>query len=163
MLAARGVIVSHQTVRFWAKKFSGHFANVSRSDQLAGSATNGISMRLSSPSVERAIHRGHCRRPRAGGRGCALPVIRDLSHYRSFTLQPLSTRCGRSLASCMPTTTKEPEPADLEQVRQKETNRPIIRDHPVVSFVGGGLATPCSFRAKSSAWLRGIALENRKP
>ncbi|MGO6904015.1 IS6 family transposase, partial [Rhizobium ruizarguesonis] len=27
MLAARGVIVSHQTVRLWAEKFGRHFAN----------------------------------------------------------------------------------------------------------------------------------------
>ena len=27
MLAARGVVVSHQTVRLWAEKFGRHFAN----------------------------------------------------------------------------------------------------------------------------------------
>jgi putative transposase len=27
MLAARGIIVSHQTVRLWAEKFGRHFAN----------------------------------------------------------------------------------------------------------------------------------------
>ena len=27
LLAARGVIVSHQTMRLWAEKFSRHFAN----------------------------------------------------------------------------------------------------------------------------------------
>ena len=27
LLAARGVIVSHQTVRLWVEKFVGHFAN----------------------------------------------------------------------------------------------------------------------------------------
>lgn len=27
MLAARGVIVSHQTVRLWSEQFGGHFAN----------------------------------------------------------------------------------------------------------------------------------------
>ena len=27
LLAARGIIASHQTVRFWAEKFGRHFAN----------------------------------------------------------------------------------------------------------------------------------------
>jgi putative transposase len=47
MLAARGIVVSHETVRQWALKFGREFAN-----QIWGGcpapATNGILMRLSS-------------------------------------------------------------------------------------------------------------------
>lgn len=48
MLAARGIIVSHQIVRLWAQKFGRHFAIISASVQPAGSVTNGTTR---SPSL----------------------------------------------------------------------------------------------------------------
>ena len=45
MLAARGILVSHETVRQWAMKFGQNFANQIRR-RLPARATNGISMRL---------------------------------------------------------------------------------------------------------------------
>jgi putative transposase len=62
MLAARGVIVSQQTVRLW-RSSAGTLPMISRGDQPTGSATNGTSMRSSSPSVERST-------------GCGVPSIR---------------------------------------------------------------------------------------
>ena len=44
LLAARGIIVTHETVRQWARKFGQHFANQIVA-AFPGSATNGISMR----------------------------------------------------------------------------------------------------------------------
>ena len=44
LLAARGIIVSHETVRQWARKFGQQFANQIRR-RFPGLATNGISMR----------------------------------------------------------------------------------------------------------------------
>jgi len=53
MLAARGIIVSHETIRCWAEKFGREF-----SKRIAAArrfvAINGISMRLSSQSPARS-------------------------------------------------------------------------------------------------------------
>ena len=48
MLAARGIIVTHQTIRTWAEKFGRHFANESGVGQPVAWVTNGTSTRSSS-------------------------------------------------------------------------------------------------------------------
>lgn len=53
LLAARGVIVSHQTVRLWAEKFGRHFANDIRRRSAGRLGDKWILMRLSPPWVER--------------------------------------------------------------------------------------------------------------
>lgn len=49
LLAARGVIVSHQTVRLWAEKFGRHFANDIRRRSAGRLGDKWILMRLSPP------------------------------------------------------------------------------------------------------------------
>lgn len=46
MLAARGVIVSHQTVRLWAEKFGRHFANDIWKRSASKLGDQGISMKV---------------------------------------------------------------------------------------------------------------------
>ena len=59
MLAARGIIVSHQTIRLWAEKFGRTFANqIRQRSRAAGSAINGISMRSLFRSGARSIGYG---------------------------------------------------------------------------------------------------------
>ena len=50
LLAEGGIIVSHQTVRAWANNSGGNSQERSVAGQLAGTATNGIWMKLSSRS-----------------------------------------------------------------------------------------------------------------
>ena len=58
MLAARGIVVSHETVRQWARKFGQAFANQIRAGCLR-LATSGTSMRSPSPSLARTgVSRG---------------------------------------------------------------------------------------------------------
>jgi transposase-like protein len=66
MLAARGIIVSHQTIRDWAGNLDGISPMRYDADPLAASATSGISTRLSSAS-------------RARNAGCGAPSIRMAS------------------------------------------------------------------------------------
>ena len=53
MLAARGIIVTHQTIRDWAEKVGRHLPMRYDADLLAALATSGISMRSSSASRAR--------------------------------------------------------------------------------------------------------------
>jgi len=63
LLAASGIIVSHQTVRLWVKKFGRHFANEIRVQSAGKLGANGISMKSSSPSTAKST-------------GCGEPLIR---------------------------------------------------------------------------------------
>jgi hypothetical protein len=54
LLAARGIIVNHETVRQWARKFGQQFANQIRR-RLPGLATNGTWMRSCSKCRSKAL------------------------------------------------------------------------------------------------------------
>jgi putative transposase len=68
MLAARGISVTHETIRQWGLKFGREFANRIRRRALAV-ATNGTSMRWSSGFVT-ATPSGMHRKPRHAMRSC---------------------------------------------------------------------------------------------
>jgi hypothetical protein len=53
MLAARGIIVSHQTVRMWVEKLASALPTLDAAARLAGSATNGALTRSWSPLTDR--------------------------------------------------------------------------------------------------------------
>ena len=53
LLAARGITVSHETVRQWARKFGQQFANQIR--RRLPRATNGIGIRSCSRSLVRIV------------------------------------------------------------------------------------------------------------
>lgn len=53
LLAQRGIIVSHQTVRMWAEKFGASMPGISVADLLVSSIENGISTRSLSQLVAR--------------------------------------------------------------------------------------------------------------
>ena len=85
MVAARGIIVSHETIRCWAEKFGREF-----SKRIAAArrfvAINGISMRLSSQSPARSI-------------GSGAPSIRtasfSISSFKAEEIEPpRSGLCG---------------------------------------------------------------------
>lgn len=58
MLAARGIIVSHQTIHLWAEKFGKHFDKDIRKRSAGRIGASGISTKLSSPFGTRNIGSG---------------------------------------------------------------------------------------------------------
>ena len=73
MLAARGIVVSHEAVRQWALKFGQGFANEIRRRACREPATSGISMRSSSRSPGR---RTGCGAPSTSTASCSTSWFR---------------------------------------------------------------------------------------
>lgn len=69
LLAARGIIVSHQTVRLWAEKFGRCLPTRAVIDYPVGLETSGISMKPLFQSAARSI-------------GCGAQLIRTVSSWR---------------------------------------------------------------------------------
>jgi len=61
LLAARGIIVSHQTLRLWTEKFGRHLADEIRRRSASRLGENVISMKLWLRSAEKKLALAGCR------------------------------------------------------------------------------------------------------